>query len=150
MNEKYMHLALEQAKQAAELGEVPVGAVVVQNGAVIAAAHNLVETHQNAAAHAELLAIQKACQQVQSFRLAGASLYVTLEPCPMCAGAAANARMKEIVFGAWDPVKGACGGALNLFHYALPNKPEVFGGVMEGPCRQLLQQFFATRRNEKR
>ena len=144
-----MQAALEQARQAAALGEVPVGAVVVKNGQILAAAHNLVETNSDPTAHAEVLAIRAAAKKLSSFRLEQCSLYVTLEPCPMCAGAAANARMAEIVFGAGDPVKGAAGGALNLFYYNLPNKPQVYGGVMEQECKALLQQFFKTVRKHK-
>lgn len=146
MNIKYMQLALKQAKAAALKGEVPIGAVIVQDDTVLAETHNLVETLQDPTAHAELLAIQQAAGKVQNFRLDKATLYVTLEPCPMCAGAAANARMKEIVFGAWDPVKGALGGALNLFHYNLPNKPQVYSSILEEECATLLQDFFKKRR----
>lgn len=145
-----MYLALQQAKLAALKGEVPIGAVIVQENRVLAETHNLVEILQDPTAHAELLAIQQATKATKNFRLENATLYVTLEPCPMCAGAAANARMKEIVFGAWDPVKGALGGALNLFHYHLPNKPQVYGGVLEKECAELLQECFQKQRNRKK
>lgn len=149
MNQKFMQAALQQAKLASALGEVPVGAVVVQGGRVIAAAHNLVETNCDPTAHAEVLAIRAACKALNTFRLEKASLYVTLEPCPMCAGVAANARMAEVVFGAGDPAKGALGGALNLFYYRLPNKPQVYGGVLEQECLALLQDFFKAVRGKK-
>ena len=109
----------------------------------------MVETNCDPTAHAEVLAIRAACKALNTFRLEKASLYVTLEPCPMCAGAAANARMAEVVFGAGDPAKGALGGALNLFYYQLPNKPQVYGGVLEQECLALLQDFFKAVRGKK-
>lgn len=146
MNKKFMLEALLQAKKAAEKGEVPIGAVVVKNGEIISAAHNLCEEKKDPTAHAELLAIKKAAEVIGDFRLTGAELYVTLEPCPMCAGAAINARIKEIIFGAYDPVKGALGSVTNLYSYPFPNRPEVYGGIEESACAELLQKFFKSKR----
>lgn len=146
MNAKYMVIALEQAKKGAMIGEVPIGAVVVKNGEILASAHNLCETLKDPIAHAEILAIKKAAEKVGDFRLTGAELYVTLEPCPMCAGAAVNARISEIIFGAADPVKGALGSVTNLYSFDFPNKPTVFGGIKEKEAAVLLQKFFKAKR----
>lgn len=146
MNEKYMCLALEQAKKAAEMGEVPIGAAVVREGEVLSLAHNLCETNKDPTAHAEIIAIRKAAEKIGDFRLTGCQLYVTLEPCPMCAGAAINARLSEIVFGAFDPVKGALGSVTNIYSFGFPNKPEIFSGVMERQCVCVLKDFFKERR----
>ena len=146
MNAKYMVIALEQAKKGAMIGEVPIGAVVVKNGEILASAHNLCETLKDPIAHAEILAIKKAAEKIGDFRLTGAELYVTLEPCPMCAGAAVNARISEIIFGAADPVKGALGSVTNLYSFDFPNKPTVFGGIKEKEAAVLLQKFFKAKR----
>ena len=146
MNAKYMIIALEQAKKGAMIGEVPIGAVVVKNGEILASAHNLCETLKDPIAHAEILAIKKAAEKIGDFRLTGAELYVTLEPCPMCAGAAVNARISEIIFGAADPVKGALGSVTNLYSFDFPNKPTVFGGIKEKEAAVLLQKFFKAKR----
>lgn len=146
MNAKYMEYALQEAKKAAEKGEVPIGAVVVKNGEIIASAHNLCEGLRDPTAHAEILAIKKAAEKLGDFRLTGAELYVTLEPCPMCAGAAVNARISEIIFGAADPVKGALGSVTNLFSFDFPNKPTVYGGIKEKEAVTLLQEFFKAKR----
>ncbi len=146
MNKKFMALALEQAKLAAAEGEVPVGAVIVKDGKVISAEHNRCERDNDPTAHAEILAIKKASEVLGDFRLTGTSLYVTLEPCPMCAGAAINARVEEIVFGAYDLVKGALGSVTNLYSFDFPNKPEVYGGINETECKNLLKEFFKNKR----
>ena len=146
MNAKYMEYALEQAKKAYSLGEVPIGAVVVKNGEVIASAHNLCEYLKDSTAHAEILAIKKASEVLGDFRLTGAELYVTLEPCPMCAGAAINARISEIIFGASDPQKGALGSVTNLYSFNFPNKPTIFSGIKEKECIKLLKEFFKSKR----
>lgn len=148
MNQKYMVLAIEQAKKAADEGEVPIGAVIVKNGEIISVAHNECEQKKDPTAHAEILAIRRAAEKIGDFRLTDAELYVTLEPCPMCAGAIINARIKEVVFGAADPMKGALGSVLNLYSYNLPNKPEVYGGISEKECLNILQEFFKKRRNK--
>lgn len=146
MNEKYMRLALEQAEKAAQMGEVPIGAVVVKDGEVLALAHNLCETKGDPTAHAEIIAIKKAAEKLGDFRLTGCELYVTLEPCPMCAGAAINARLREIIFGAFDPAKGALGSVTNIYSFNFPNKPEIYSGVLESSCLIVLKDFFKERR----
>ena len=146
MNAKYIEYALEQAKKAAAKGEVPIGAVIVKDNKIIASAHNLCEEKKDPTAHAEILAIKKAAEVLGDFRLTGAELYVTLEPCPMCAGAAINARIGEIIFGAFDPVKGALGSVTNLYSFNFSNKPTVFGGIKEKETAEILQDFFKKRR----
>lgn len=146
MNVKFMALALEQAKKAAEIGEIPIGAVIVKKGKVLAFAHNLCERDKDPTAHAEILAIKEAARITGDFRLTGCELYVTLEPCPMCAGAAINARLDEIVFGAFDSVKGALGSVTNIYSFDFPNKPQIYGSVMENECAALLKEFFSKRR----
>lgn len=146
MNKKFMTLALEQAKTAAKKGEVPIGAVVVKDDRVIAAAHNMCEALNDPTAHAEILAIRAAAKELGDFRLTGAQLYVTLEPCPMCAGAAINARMGEIIFGAADPAKGALGSVTNMYSFDFPNRPTVYGGINEKECLELLKEFFKEKR----
>lgn len=146
MNKKFMSAAIEQAKIAATKGEVPIGAVVVINNEIISAKHNMVEELKDPSAHAEILALKDAAKKIGDFRLTEAELYVTLEPCPMCAGAAINSRIKEIVFGASDSVKGALGSVCNLYSYPFSNRPEVFGGIEEAVCLKLLKDFFKKRR----
>ena len=142
----YMKQALELARRAAQMGEVPVGAVVVRNGEVIGAAGNRRECDHSATAHAELLAIEQACKQVGSWRLSDCTLYVTLEPCPMCAGAIVNARVGRVVFGCKDARAGAMGSVLNLPCYPLNHRPQCTYGVCEAECRAVLQEFFVARR----
>jgi len=145
-DEAYMKLALEQAALAAHLGEVPVGAVIVKGGQVIAAAHNLREQNRMATAHAELLAIEEACRQLKSWRLTDCTLYVTLEPCPMCAGAIVNSRLTRVVYGAADPQAGCCGSVANFFHMPFNHAPVLTAGVLEQDCAALLKAFFEERR----
>ena len=145
-DETFMKLALKEAQIAYDAGEVPVGAVVVCNGEVIASAHNLRETNRMATAHAELLAIEAACRARNSKHLSDCTLYVTLEPCPMCAGALAGARIGRVVFGARDARAGACGSLLNLFAYPLEARPEVTSDVLSDRSLALLRAFFANRR----
>ena len=137
-----MGLALEEARKAAALGEVPVGAVVARNGEVVAAAHNTRETEKNALHHAELLAIDAACKKLGGWRLWECELFVTLEPCPMCAGAIINARIPRVVFGAPDPKAGSCGSVTDLFALPYNHRPACEGGVLEEECAQLLRDFF--------
>lgn len=140
----YMAEAINEAKKALELDEVPVGAVIVRNGEIISRAYNLRETSRQATAHAELLAIQKACSHLNSWRLDNCDLYVTLEPCPMCAGAIINARIKSVYFGAYDPKGGACGSVADLFRKGSFNHaPIVYSGIMEEECETLLKEFFS-------
>jgi tRNA(Arg) A34 adenosine deaminase TadA len=144
-----MKLALEEARAAAALGEVPVGAVVVdgESGAVVARAHNLVETEGDPTAHAELLAIRAAARQIGAKRLTGADLYVTLEPCAMCAQAIAFARLRRLYFGAYDPKGGGVEHGAQVFAQATCNhRPEVVGGLDERRCGELLKAFFQARR----
>ena len=143
LDERYMRMALEEAAKAAERGEIPVGAVVVdQNGEILASTHNLCETEQMPTYHAELLAIQEACKKIGSWRLSDCTVYVTLEPCPMCMGAMIHARVKRVVFGAFDPRAGACGSLLNLSDYPLEASPEIRGGVLAEESLELLRSFF--------
>ncbi len=138
-----MRMALEQAEQARRLGEVPVGCVVVKDGQVIGRGYNRRETDQTVLGHAELMAIRQAEQALGDWRLTGCTLYVTLEPCPMCAGAILNARPESVVFGASDPVFGACGGVMNLFEEAFGVRIRLYGGVLAAECAGLLQEFFS-------
>ena len=141
-----MRCALELAREAAQMGEVPVGAVMVRNGEIIARAGNRRECDHLATAHAELLAIEEACSHVGSWRLSDCTLYVTLEPCPMCAGAIVNARIGRVVFGCKDARAGAMGSVLNLPSYPLNHRPLCDYGVCEAECRAVLQDFFVARR----
>ncbi|MGI6403888.1 MAG: tRNA adenosine(34) deaminase TadA [Oscillospiraceae bacterium] len=137
-----MQAALEEAKQAALEGEVPVGAVLVWEGQIVSAAHNRREGDKNALSHAELLAIDKACKSLGGWRLHKATLYVTLEPCPMCAGAIVNARIARVVFGARDPKAGCLGSVADFCTLPFNHAPEVTGGVLEEECAALLRDFF--------
>ena len=142
MNKEFMKLAITEAQKAAEKGEVPVGAVIVKNGEVIAATHNLREEKQNALSHAEIEAINLACQKLGSWRLDDCELYVTLEPCPMCTGAIINARIKTVIFGAYDSKMGCMDSVINLCDYPFNHQPEIYGGIMEDDCLLVLQNFF--------
>jgi tRNA(adenine34) deaminase len=143
----FMGEALRQAQRASAAGEVPVGAVVVQAGRIIARACNQVELLKDATAHAEMLALTQAQAAVGDWRLTDCTLYVTKEPCPMCAGAIVHTRLQRVVFGAADPKGGAAGSALNLLQLAtLNHRCEITSGVREAECRALLQQFFAEQR----
>ena len=142
LHEKWMELALDEARLAAKIGEVPVGAVIVSNGEVIAKTHNLCETNRSATAHAELLAIEEASKKLSSWRLSNCTLYVTLEPCPMCTGAAINARIPKIVFSAKDPRAGACGSLVDLPSYPLEAHPEITSGILQEESLALLRNFF--------
>lgn len=139
----FMRLALEKATMAPAIGEVPIGAVLVQQGRVLASAHNLREGLQNPTAHAEMLVITEAAAQLKSWRLTDTTLYVTLEPCAMCTGAIINSRIVRLVFGAWDPKAGACGSLFNIpSERRLNHQVEVIGGVLEADCQRILQAFF--------
>ena len=143
----FMQLALAKARLAAEAGEVPVGAVVVLDGIVVARAGNRTVRDQDATAHAESLALREASAAAGSWRLDGHTLYVTLEPCAMCAGALVLARVDRVVFGAWDPKAGMAGSIADLLrHPRLNHRPEVQGGVLEAECGSLLRDFFVARR----
>lgn len=150
-DETYMLEAIKEAKKADELQEVPIGAVIVINGQIVARAHNLRETRQSAVAHAELLAIEKACEELGTWRLEGATLYVTLEPCPMCAGAIIMSRVEKVVFGASDPKGGCAGTFMNLLSDERFNhQSEVRSGVLEKECGELLSNFFRSIRQKKK
>jgi len=146
-HERFMREALAEAARAAEKGEVPVGCVVVAGGEIIARAHNLRESERNPVAHAEVLALEEAARRRGSWRLEDCTLYVTLEPCPMCAGAAVNARLAGLVYGAADPKAGACGSVLDVARCrGLNHRVEVVGGVLPDECGDVLSSFFAERR----
>jgi len=148
-DEYFMKLALQEALNAYDLGEVPVGAVVVKDGRVIGRGHNLREKLSDPTAHAEIIAITAASEAVGGWRLEGCDLYVTLEPCPMCSGALINSRMRRVVFGAYDPKAGCCGTLMNLVQDTRFNHVcDVAGGVMEDDCADLLKLFFRQRRSE--
>ena len=148
-DELFMQQALELARTAAAEGEVPVGCVIVQDGTVIGRGHNRRETGRSALAHAEIEAIAEACRRLGGWRLWECELFVTLEPCPMCAGAIINSRIKRVVFGAYDPKAGSCGSVNNLFSFPYNHSPEVEGGFMQDECALLLKQFFAELRRTK-
>ena len=145
---EYMAIALDEARLAMDSGEVPVGAVLIDDeGGVVVRAHNLRETDKDATAHAEIMAIRDACQRLSRWRLSGCTLYVTLEPCPMCAGAIMAARISRLVYGATDARAGAVESIFNIpGHPSLAPSPEITAGVMEDECKALLQEFFAARR----
>ena len=141
-HQTYMARALELAAQAAQVGDVPGGCVIVRDGEIIGEGRNRREENGDATAHAELEAIRDACQRVGSWRLHGCTLYVTLEPCPMCAGGIINARIEQVRYGAKDEKAGACGSVLNLFEERFNHKPRIYRGPMENECGRILQDFF--------
>ena len=143
---EFMAVAIENAKKAAQLGEVPVGAVIVKENKIIACGYNKRELKQNALSHAETEAINDACEALGSWRLDGCTMYVTLEPCPMCAGAIIGSRIERVVFGAYDEKGGAMGGVCNLCDMDFMNRPQVTGGFMEKECSAVLTEFFGTLR----
>lgn len=148
MEERFMRKALSLAREAAEKGEVPVGAVVVKDGEIVGQGGNLRETCFDATAHAEILAIREACRTLGTRRLSGCTLYVTLEPCPMCAGAVMNSGIDTLVFGAKDARGGAMGSLVNLCRYPFYSVPKVLSGVLEGECAALLGDFFRQKRQK--
>ncbi|MBA8759738.1 tRNA-specific adenosine deaminase [Staphylococcus schleiferi subsp. coagulans] len=146
----YMSLALEEACEAAKKGEVPIGAIIVKNEKVIARAHNLRETNQNPTAHAEHLAIERAAETLGTWRLEGCTLYVTLEPCVMCAGTIVMSRVDTLVFGAYDPKGGCTGSLMNLVQdQRMNHRAKVIEGVLTYSCGEILRQFFRTLRQRK-
>lgn len=152
--EKYMKAALRLAKRSADEGEVPVGCVIVCDGKIVGRGRNRRETKKTALSHAEIEAIGKACKKLGGWRLHRCDLYVTLEPCPMCAGAIINARIKTVYYGAADCKAGSCGSIVNLFELDYNHHPELVGGVMEEECAGILSDFFkelrARKKREKR
>ena len=150
MEEKFMKEALKEAKKAYDKLEVPVGAVIVKDGKIIARAHNLKETKKIATKHAEILAIQKASKKLKSWRLEGCQMYVTLEPCTMCAGALIQSRIDKVYIGTMDYKTGACGSVLNVLEdYKFNHKVECKTGVLKDECEKILQDFFKDLRKIK-
>ncbi|MEJ4086609.1 tRNA adenosine(34) deaminase TadA [Bacillus altitudinis] len=150
-DEQFMQEAISEALKAKQIGEVPIGAVIVVDDQIVSRAHNLRESEQRSIAHAELLAIDEACKMTGSWRLEDAVLYVTLEPCSMCAGAIVLSRVKKVVFGAYDPKGGCAGTLMNLLDDERFNhQSEVIGGVLENECGELLSQFFRDLRQRKK
>jgi len=150
-DEYYMKFAIEEAKKAGEMQEVPIGAVIVIGDEVISRAHNLRETEQRSVAHAELLAIDEACRSLGTWRLENATLYVTLEPCPMCAGAIVLSRVERVVYGASDPKGGCAGTLMNLLQEERFNhQADVVSGVLDEECGAMLSEFFRELRRKKR
>lgn len=143
MHEEYMRQALDLAREAAACGEVPVGCVIVKDGRVIGRGRNRREERQAAWSHAEMEAMAQANRALGTWRLDGCTLYVTLEPCPMCAGGILSARIPELYYGAKDAGFGACGSILNLFEEDFRHHPKIVGHILEEECAQLLQDFFA-------
>ena len=145
----YMNTCIALASEAAARDEVPVGALIVQGDRVIASASNTREESKCATHHAEILAIEEACRTLGGWRLPNCTLYVTLEPCPMCAGTAINARIDRVVYGAPDPKGGALGSLVNLAEVPFNHKPEVEGGVLEAECAEVLTSYFRRKRKPK-
>lgn len=145
---EYMRQALELARQAMEEGEVPVGCVIVRDGAVVGRGRNRRETEHTALGHAELDAIRQACGALGGWRLSRCALYVTLEPCPMCAGAIINARIAELRYGAREEKSGCCGSVLNLFEERFNHRPRIYGGLLAEESSALLREFFQKRREK--
>lgn len=148
--EKFMERALELADKAASLGEAPIGCVIVKDGKIVGEGYNRREVDKTALGHAELYAIEDACKNLGGWRLFDCDLYVTLEPCPMCAGAIINARIQRVIFGAHDPKAGSCGSIVNLFDLPYNHKPEIISGVLGNECSQKLKDFFKTLRESKK
>lgn len=145
---EYMRRALELAAQAGSDGDVPVGCVIVRNGQIIGEGRNRREEQGDATAHAEMEAIRDACRRTGSWRLHGCTMYVTLEPCPMCAGGIINSRVDEVRYGAREEKMGCCGSVLNLFEERFNHKPRIYPGLMADECEQVLQDFFQSIREK--
>lgn len=147
-DEKFMKEALKEAQKSANELEVPVGAVIVLKNEIVSYGRNKRETNKNALSHAETEAIFEACKKLGSWRLLDCTLYVTLEPCPMCAGAIINSRIKRVVYGAKDPKAGSCETIINLFDLPYNHKPELKGGILENECSEILTNFFKNLRKQ--
>lgn len=148
--ERYMKEALKEAKKAADKEEVPVGAVIVKDGKIIARAHNVKELKKDTTKHAEIIAIQKASRKLQTWRLTGCTMYVTLEPCVMCTGALIQSRIDKVVIGTMDGKAGACGSVLNILEdYKFNHKVEIEKGILENESKAVLQEFFKNLRKKK-
>lgn len=150
MENEFMRAAIELAKESEKQGEVPVGAVVVKNGTIVGTGKNRRETGKNALYHAEIEAINNACKSLGGWRLWNCDLYVTLEPCPMCAGAIINSRIRRVYFGAYDNKAGSFGSVANFNMLPYNHKPEIYGGIMEDECSQMLTDFFKTLRENRK
>ena len=151
INNKFMKSALKEAEKSYDKEEIPVGAVIVKDGKIIARGHNLKETKNDTTNHAEIIAIRKASKKLKSWRLTGCTMYVTLEPCTMCAGALIQARLDKVVIGTMDEKTGACGSVLNVLEdYKFNHKVEIEKGVMEKECKEILQKFFKELRDKKK
>ena len=151
MDNKFMKEALKEAQKAYDKLQVPVGCVIVKDGKIIARAHNQKETKLDTTKHAEILAIQKASKKLESWRLLDCEMYVTLEPCPMCAGAIINSRIKKVYIGTMDEKTGACGSKLNLLEdYTFNHKVEIETGIMKNECEEILKKFFKELRKIKK
>lgn len=149
-NEKWMKEAIKQAKKAAQKDEVPIGCVIVKDDQIIARAYNKREMKQCSTAHAEILAIEKACKKLGSWRLEDCDLYVTLEPCPMCSGAIIQSRIRNVIFGAYDPKGGCMGSNMNINDVrGFNHYPDIEGGILQDECSRLLKEFFKTKRKKK-
>lgn len=149
MDIKFMKSAIKEAEKAEKIDEIPVGAVIVQDGKIIARGHNKREIKQDALMHAEINAISKACRKLGSWRLEDCDIYVTLEPCPMCAGAIIQARIENVYFGAYDPKAGCLGSVCDLSGI-LPHKIKYEGGIMQTECEELLKSFFKNLRKREK
>mgnify|MGYP003412133864 FL=1 len=149
-NEKYMRLALIEAKKAFDKNEVPVGCVIVKDDKVIAKAHNLRQTKKSVLAHAEILAIQKASKKLDSWILEDCTMYVTLEPCPMCAGTILQSRIKKLVYATKEPKFGACQSVMNLFDYKFNHQVEITDGILQEEASNLMKNFFQILRQNKK
>lgn len=151
MDEIYMKEALLEAQKAYDIKEVPIGAIVVKDDQIIARAYNLRETSRDATTHAEMIAIRKACKQLGGWRLSGCTLYVTIEPCPMCAGAIVNSRIDRLVIGSMDVKAGACGSVMNIVdNEKLNHRVEVETGILKDECSDMMKKFFGELRNRNK
>ena len=149
-NEKWMKEAIKQAKKAAQKDEVPIGCVIVKDDQIIARAYNKREMKQCSTAHAEILAIEKACKKLGSWRLEDCDLYVTLEPCPMCSGAIIQSRIRNVIFGAYDPKGGCMGSNMNINDVrGFNHYQDIEGGILQDECSRLLKEFFKAKRKKK-
>lgn len=147
-DKKFLDIAYALAQFSMSKDEVPVGAVIVKDGKIVSTGYNRRERRQNALEHAEMMAIHKACRKLKSFRLNDCTLYVTLEPCPMCAGAIINARIKKVVFGAYDPKGGCFGSKLNMAECGFNHKPIIDGGLDPERCGKILSEYFGSKRKK--
>jgi len=148
IDQHFMQLAIHHAALAPTAGEVPIAALLVHDGNILASAHNLRETLQDPTAHAEMIVIRQAAEQLRTWRLTETTLYVTLEPCPMCAGAIVQSRIPRLIFGAWDPKAGACGSIFDITsERRLNHRVDVTGGILEQESQTLLQNFFRAKRD---